>query len=336
MTSASAVMGSFETVRGGFPGLLAAATVGVAAAFLSDHYGGPVMLYALLLGMAFNFLSQEGPCIQGIAFSSKTLLRLGVGLLGMRITIAQIAALGPETPLLMVAAVTLTILCGLGLSRLMGLKPAFGILTGGAVAICGASAALAIAAVLPRDEGAERDTIFTVITVTALSTIAMILYPMVVSAFGLDHVEAGIFLGGTIHDVAQVVGAGYSVSAKTGDTATFVKLLRVALLLPAVMAMSLSFGARHTGDGKRPPLLPWFLVLFALLVGINSAGIVPAMVTGAINDISRWCLVTAIAALGMKTSLRTMAELGHKPVLLMVAETVFMAVLVMGAILLRH
>lgn len=322
------------TLRTQFPGLLAAATVGLAASFLSDHYGGPTMLYALLLGMAFHFLSQEGRCVEGIATASRTVLRIGVALLGMRITLGQIAELGVETPLLMVATVVFTTLVGIVAARLMGLDRAFGVLTGGAVAVCGASAALAIAAVLPRTEQSERDTIFTVIGVTTLSTVAMILYPMIVGGFGLGPNSAGIFLGGTIHDVAQVVGAGYSLSPQTGDTATFVKLLRVAMLLPIVMAVSLAFGGRGE-QGQKPPLLPPFLIAFAVLVGINSTGWVPALVTTGLNDLSRWCLVTAIAALGMKTSLKAMTQLGPKPVILLLVETVLMAALVLAVLLLQ-
>jgi len=321
-------------LRTQFPGLLAAATVGLAASFLSDHYGGPTMLYALLLGMAFHFLSQEGRCVEGIATASRTVLRIGVALLGMRITLGQIAELGIETPLLMVVTVIFTTLVGVAAARLMGLGRAFGVLTGGAVAVCGASAALAIAAVLPRTEQSERDTIFTVIGVTTLSTVAMIVYPMVVSGFGLGPTSAGIFLGGTIHDVAQVVGAGYSLSVPTGDTATFVKLLRVAMLLPIVMAVSLAFGARNA-QGQKPPLLPLFLVGFAVLVGINSTGWVPPLLTAGLNDLSRWCLVTAIAALGMKTSLKAMTQLGPKPVILLLVETVLMAALVLAVLLVQ-
>jgi uncharacterized membrane protein YadS len=112
----------------------------------------------------------------------------------------------------------------------VGLSRSFGILSAGAVAICGASAALAISSVLPKGENSERDTVFTVISVTALSTIAMIAYPVIIALFHLDHVAIGVFLGGTIHDVAQVVGAGFSVSEETGNVATFTKLLRVAML----------------------------------------------------------------------------------------------------------
>ncbi|HYG85551.1 MAG TPA: putative sulfate exporter family transporter [Azospirillum sp.] len=316
-----------------FPGVLASVTIAVAATFLSEHYGGPVMLYALLLGMAFYFLSQEGQCVAGIGFSAKSILRFGVALLGMRITVNQILQLGIAPLLIVFAAVVLTIGSGLVLSRVMKLRKDFGLLTGGAVAICGASAALAISAVLPKHEHHERDAIFAVIGVTTLSTVAMIIYPMIVTLFGLDSAQAGVVLGGTIHDVAQVVGAGYSISTEAGDNATFVKLLRVAMLLPSVFVISLMFRGATSDAGKAPPPLPAFLVAFAVLVMINSTGLVPAVVGDGLNALSRWCLVTAIAALGMKTSIKAMLQLGWAPVMLIVGETLFLLALVLGVVL---
>src|SRR6516165_5668901 len=198
-----------------FPGVLASGTIALAATWLGQHYNTPVMLFALLLGMAFHFLHEEGRCVAGIEFSSRSILRLGVGLLGVRITLGQIASLGASPVMIVIVGVATTILFGLLSARRLGLSPMFGVLSGGAVAICGASAALAIASVLPRDEGRERDTILTVVAVTALSTLAMILYPVFATWIGLDHKHAGVFIGGTIHDVAQVVGAGYMISAET-------------------------------------------------------------------------------------------------------------------------
>ena len=203
-----------------FPGLLMSIVVAAAATFLADHYHAPVMLFALLLGMAVNFLAVDGKCKPGIEFTSREVLRVGVALLGMRLTFSQIAALGWHPVVLVVGSVILTILVAMLAARAMGFQTLFGLLTGGATAICGASAALALAAALPAHPGKERATLFTVIGVSALSTLAMIVYPMVVQLFGLDPTQAGMFLGGTIHDVAQVVGAGYGMSQQTGDTAT--------------------------------------------------------------------------------------------------------------------
>ena len=243
------------------PGVICAAVVAIAAMFLSEHYGASAMLFALLLGMALNFLGQEGKCVAGIQFAASVVLRIGVALLGLRITFGEIAALGADTAAMVVAGVVLTILFGWLFVRLTSLStPAdkrFGLLTGGAVAICGASAALAIAAVLPRGQHHERDTSFAVIGVTALSTIAMVIYPVVVGVMGFTPHQAGLFLGGTIHDVAQVVGAGYSMGKDAGDAATIVKLLRVAMLLPVILVLSLMFREPANTNALHPPLLPW-------------------------------------------------------------------------------
>jgi uncharacterized integral membrane protein (TIGR00698 family) len=315
------------------PGITCSVIVAIAALFLSEHYGASAMLFALLLGMAMNFLGQEGKCVAGIHFAASSILRIGVALLGLRITFNEIAALGLNTGLMIVAAVVLTIAFGAIFVRFTSADTRFGILTGGAVAICGASAALAIAAVLPRGASHDRDTSFTVIGVTALSTIAMVIYPIISRALGFDAHQAGIFIGGTIHDVAQVVGAGYSIGKEAGDTATIVKLLRVAMLLPVILVLSLVMRRDHGNSSdktSRPPLLPWFAVAFGLLVAVNSLIDLPKPLTQAAGELSRFALVVAIAAIGMKTSLKELTVLGLRPILLMVAETVFLAGIIVG------
>ena len=316
-----------------WPGLAVAGTVAVAATFLSVHYHASAMLFALLLGMALNFLAEEGRCLPGIQLASTLVLRTGVALLGLRITVAQVQALGWLTIALIVVSVGLTIVVGVLVSRALKLGNAFGTLTGGAVAICGASAALAIASILPKHKHAERDASFTVIGVTALSTLAMILYPIAVRMLGFDDHAKGIFLGATIHDVAQVVGAGYSVSQDTGDTATIVKLLRVAMLLPVCIVIGLALHVRGSQAAHAAPVLPWFAVAFAALVLVASTGWIPERVIDAGSIVSRWFLVTAIAAIGMKTSLKSLVDMGLKPVMLVVVETLFLALLVAGVLL---
>ncbi|MFJ3078084.1 MULTISPECIES: YeiH family protein [Pseudomonas] len=313
------------------PGLIVSLIAAGAASFLAEHYGAPVMLFALLLGLALNFLSADGKCKAGIEFTARTVLRLGVALLGMRITLEQMAGLGWKALALVVILVVVTISVSMVAAKAMGFQRLFGMLTGGATAICGASAALALAAALPGHPQKERATLFTVIGVSALSTLAMILYPMIANALGLSPQAAGVFLGATIHDVAQVVGAGYSMSTDTGDTATVVKLMRVAMLVPVIVVAAM-IGRKQGIDssGKRPPLLPWFAVGFLILACVNSTGWVPLLVQGSINELSRWCLVVSIAALGMKTQLKELAAVGIKPIVLMVGETVFLVLLVLG------
>ena len=308
------------------PGLGVALVLAAAATFLSEHYGAPVMLFGLLLGMALNFLTEAERTRGGIEFASKTVLRIGVALLGLRIGWSQIAALGWHPIAMVIVTVAATIIISVLLARAMGFDPLFGFLSGGATAICGASAAL------PPHEKKEQATLFTVIGVSIFSTLAMIAYPLIVRLFGFDDSQAGVFIGATIHDVAQVVGAGYAISDKAGDSATIVKLVRVAMLLPVIVVAGQITRRRASPGGQRPPLLPWFIVAFAGLVALNSFVALPAALTEAGSELSRWCLVTSIAAIGMKTRIGELVKVGWKPVLLMLIETALLAAMVTAAI----
>ncbi len=312
-------------------GVLVCAVVAVAAVFMAEHYHTPVMLIALLLGIALNFLSREGGCAMGIEFTARTVLRLGVALLGLRISLADVSHLGWPLVMMVVLGVVLTIGFGIVLARMMGFKAIFGLLTGGAVGICGASAALALSAALPNHPMKEKATLFTVIGVSALSTLAMVLYPILARSLGMTDLQAGVFIGATIHDVAQVVGAGYSMSTAAGDAATLVKLLRVAMLVPVIAfaawvshRLAAAQGAGERGR-VRAPLLPWFAVAFVVLAGINSMGLVPTAITSLGKSASQWCLIAAMVGIGMKTHLQELSDVGWKPVVLMVAETAALA-----------
>ncbi len=311
------------------PGFAVSVVVAVTAQFLSEHYVTPAMLMTLLLGIAFHFLAEEGRCVPGIALTSKTVLRIGVALLGARISVELLIGLGPELIGLVVAGVILTILFGLLGAKLLGRGWRPALLTGGSVAIWGASAAMAIAAVLPKNEHSERNLIFTVLGVTILSTIAMIAYPIITAWLELDDLAAGVFQGGTIHDVAQVVGAGFSVSNETGETATLVKLIRVTMLAPVVLVFALIIRAFVEDDPEegaaRPPLMPFFVFMFLVLAAINSFGLIPSFVQGFMVDASKWALLISIVAVGMKTLLKTIFDVGGQAIILIVAQTIFIA-----------
>ncbi len=142
-----------------------------------------------------------------------------------------------------------------------------------------------------------------------------------------------MFLGGAIHDVAQVVGAGYGISKQTGDVATIVKLLRVAMLLPVILMITLSYRKQHAmgpAGAPKPPLLPWFVVAFAALVAVNSVGFIPSSLQQALQSLSTWLLVLAMSTIEMKSNMRDFAKVGIKPILLLVSETVFLAILVVA------
>ncbi|MEP6885364.1 MAG: putative sulfate exporter family transporter [Gammaproteobacteria bacterium] len=317
------------------PGVAATMIVALAATYLSDHYHAPPVIFALLLGMALNQLSTEARYAPGINVSARTLLRISVALLGLRITFGQIGALGWSTAAMVMVTVPFTIGLGWLLAKTMKLDGRFGVLSGGAVGICGASAAMAIAVAWPRKDS-ERDTVVVIACITTYSTIAMVLYPALVSHLHWDAVQTGRFLGGSIHDVAQVVAAGYASSLQAGDTATIVKLMRVTMLLPVVLVITL-FAARGTGVDQpknKVTLLPGFLIAFVVLAALNGFSLVPTPVAAVLTDVSKWLLVISVAALGMKTSLREMMAVGTSCVALIAAETLFLGLLVLAWIML--
>ncbi|MBP0484956.1 YeiH family protein [Sagittula salina] len=320
-----------------WPGLLVCALAALAAQFLSDHYGAPAMLMALLMGLSLHFLVEDGErCAPGIGLAARTVLRLGVALLGARISFEVFAQLGLQVVGLIVAALLATMAFGWLAARLLGRGWRLAILTAGSVSICGASAAMAIAAVLPRNDLSERNLSFTVFGVTLLSTVAMVVYPILSNLLGLTDLQSGIFLGGTIHDVAQVVGAGFSVSESVGETATTVKLIRVSLLAPFVLVLTVALrraGVEDTTADKRPPALPAFVLAFLVLAFVNSLGWLPAVAQATLWALSKWAMLTAIAAVGMKTDLKRILSVPPQSVVLIFLETAFIAAIVLAGVL---
>lgn len=336
MSIGLSVKARLHILRSYVPGVLVCLVIALAATFVSGHYGGPQLLYALLIGLAFHFLSSSRQTAKGVQFCGRSVLRMGVALLGARITLAQVGKLGAETGAVLVLAVLLTIGFGLLLARWLKCSREEGLLTGGAVSICGASAALAISSVLPQSKENERFTLLAVVGVTVLSTMAMVVYPFSLQVLGLLPGQIGIVLGGSIHDVAQVVAAGMMLGPQAADTATVVKLFRVMLLMPVVLIITLVY-RKHPAvrlPEADQPLIPGFLLAFIVLVLLASAGVITPSLTQLASDTSRWMLVTAIAAAGVKTSFEDLLKLGWKPVALLLSESAFLLVFVVLAVLL--
>lgn len=330
-----------QSLRRVWPGAATCMLIALAASFVAAHHQGPAMLYALLFGTAVHYQSLEDRTAPGVDFCSQTLLRLGVGLLGARISWEQVTGLGWTTGLVVLGAVASTLVCGWCLARCLRLPWTLGILAGGATAICGASAALAIAAVLPRpasgETSPERQALIVVVMATLLSTLAMVAYPLIARHLQLSAAEAGLFIGGSIHDVAQVVVAGYSISPAAGDAALMVKLLRVSLLVVVVLGVSMVCRACDArAEARSKPLVrrlvglaPGFLWLFVALATLNSLGGLH-WVEQELNATSRACLMLGVAGLGIKTSFPQLTRAGWRPVLLMVVTGAWLAALSLG------
>ena len=314
------------------PGIILAVVIAIAARFLANNYDVPSMLMAILIGMSLNFLSEEGKCIKGLNFSSKYILYLGIILLGTRIDFENIMSINQNIIFLVIFGVILTILFSILLLRIFGFQYRFGILIGGAIAICGASAAMAISSVLPKDDKSNERLTFVILGVTIISTFCMIFYPIISNLLNMDEKSSGIFFGATIHDVAQVVGAGFTVSDFTGETATLIKLFRVTLLFPVVLCISLmSYKFKLINDvNKKTPLIPYFIIIFICVVVINSFNLIPTNIKFISNEFSSWFLLIAISAVGTKTRLQNLKIIGFLPILSMIIITIFLMIFIIS------
>jgi uncharacterized integral membrane protein (TIGR00698 family) len=326
----------FSAAQHLLPGTLVCGVAAMAAAFLSAQWGGPRVLYALLLGLALHGCVEDPRVRAGVEFCARSVLRAGIVLLGFRITLPDVAQIGLGSALLVAGGVAGTIGFGLLLARMIRRPVSEGVLTGGAVAICGASAAMAMFAVLPQTKENERFTLLTVVGVTLLSTVAMVTYPMLLNYLHADTHMAGMVLGGTIHDVAQVVAAGTMLGPEVADTATVVKLFRILLLAPAVFCVSIMLSARRDKSLPTQVAMPRFVIGFMLAVALASLQPLPASAIRLASEASGACLVLAIAAVGLKTRLGELCSLGFKPLLMLLLETCFLLGFVLvGVLVLR-
>lgn len=334
------------------PGIALAAGVAVAA-FLTEPviaqiiavatgsaYKLPAIVIALVIGIALNGVAAAPRFEPGLTWCVKKLLRIAIGLLGLRIAFSDIIGLGLAPALLVVASMVLTVVSGVWLSRLFRTGDGYGVLAGAATAVCGASATLATATVVPNYPQKGADVAFTVIAANAVSTLVMIAYPPLCVLLGFDPQTSGIMLGATIHDMAQVVGAGYAVSEPVGNTAVIVKLFRVFLLLPAVLLIGLWYtriGAVH--ESAKVPVPVFALVFLGLCVVNSLMSVVPALapVYGSLKaillQVSTWGMLIAIAALGLGTSLASLLKIGWRHIAIFAGTTFVILSAVTGGLL---
>lgn len=305
---------SYELARQLYPGVALCMVVGLAGSFLAEHYSAPALMLVLLVGFGFATQASDSRLQPGVTLCSRQILRIGVALLGARIGTEQLYTVGKIPLLLVFCCVPLVIGSALLLGRWLGLPTLHSLVAGAAVGICGVSAAIAVAAMIPAERMEERRLLGVVVGVTALGTLSMLLYPPILSLMGYDEVASGLLLGATIHDVAQAAGAGYLISETAGDIATLTKLLRVAVLVPLVILLGLIFRQRESNATP----LPWFLLGFLTLFALNSLGLLSENLRQMLMTLSHACLLLTMAALGMRTRLGELIGQGWKPMLLLV------------------
>jgi uncharacterized integral membrane protein (TIGR00698 family) len=241
--------------------------------------------------------------------------------------------------MLIIVSMAATVVSGFVFARWYGRSAGFGALVGVGTAVCGASATLATSTVVPDYKGKAADIAFVVVAVNALATLAMLVYPPLCIVLGFDAQTTGVMLGGTIHDVAQVVGAGYAVSEPVGNTAVIVKLFRVFLLLPVVLSVGWYFTRMGVRHGQAHVPVPVFAIVFLLLCIVNST--VPlfpswmpvyAPAKSVLVELSTWGLLLAIGALGLGTSVKTIIGLGWRHITTVLGSTAVIFVVVTGGL----
>ena len=303
-----------------WPGLALCGVASATAAWLSEHYGFPIILLGLLIGLALNFITHDPRTHRGLDFAARTCLRLGIVALGLQITLAQISTLGvlPFAGLAVVMAVTFA--AGMLGARLFGQSSFIGILAGAGTAICGASAALAVYGVIGKERLGQAQFALTLVGVSLASAMAMSVYPILAEQMGLNDRQAGFLIGASIHDVAQAIGGGYSVSDEAGAYATIVKLARVAALAPIVVLISLWLGSANADPaiGKvrlwRRLQLPWFIIAFLGMVVANSLIAIPEAISDRALDGSKAMLLLAVTATAMRSRMDLLMQLGWRAV----------------------
>jgi uncharacterized integral membrane protein (TIGR00698 family) len=311
-----------QAIRQLIPGLLltggiAAAAAGLAQGAALARLGIGTLTVAIALGMLLGNLApvalaaRVGP---GAALAQRSLLRLGVGLYGLRLTLQQIGGVGGRGLLIdaLVIACTLGLALWLGV-RWLGLDRDTALLVGTGSAICGAAAVMAAEPVV---RAPPHKVAVAVATVTVYGSLSILVYPLLFPHLGLDPAQFGTYIGSTVHEVAQVVAAGKAVSAATADQAVVVKLIRVAMLAPVLLLLARLMGAGKAGGAARAPLLPWFIALFALAAVVNSLGWIGPRAAHWLLGLDNVLLAMAMAALGWGSHLRLLRQAGLRPLLL--------------------
>ena len=309
------------------PGILFCLVVVFAAHHISEHYGSPLILTTVLLGMAFNNIIKHHDFKPGLDCTATTILRVGVALLGIRITFEQIGSLGTLPLLLVMAAVAGTLLFSLSVGKLLKVDTPMSLLAGIAVAICGVSAAMALLAILPARRLATSQVACTLMGVTCISTLAMILYPAFITKLGMPADAMGLFLGTTIHDVAQAIGAGEMISPAVSEAAIYTKMLRVSLLVPVLMLVSFVINKDSASGTSLLQRCPLFLLAFVVILLANNLFTLPPTLTSGMGSLSQFCQLMAMAALGTRTNLLDLLTIDKKPLTLVLLNTLFIAAL---------
>ncbi len=287
------------------------------------------LLLVILLGMAWKSLLPEPPAaLPGIRMAQRPILRWAVAGLGFRLSVGELWSIGGPALIVVVVSTVAALFFGWWIARRLGVPEKLGILLGVGSSICGASAVVAADTVV---QGERRDSAVALGIITLLGTIGIVVYPVLGHLLDMPEFVYGVWAGASLHEMAQVVAAGFGVSDEAARVATVVKLARISLLAPMVLYLGWSLRHRHleAGAAKVAPV-PWFLVLFVIFAGINSLGIIPARWLDLVRRVDLWLLCVGMAGVGLQTGFSDLRAAGARAIAAGVLQWVFLAALSYG------
>ncbi len=317
------------------PGLAACVVLATAAFLLADqpwikdtlHLSA--LLLVIVLGMIVGSTVRLPPALEpGLRLAQRPLLRWAVAGLGFRLSLGELVRIGGPALGVVVLSTFAALFFGWWVSRRFGIPEKMGLLLGVGGAICGASAVVAADSVV---QGEKRDAAISLGVITLLGTIGILVYPLIAAALGMTDFFFGVWDGATLHEMAQVVAAGFGVSDEAARVATVVKLARIALLAPVVLYLGWMLRRRHVAAGTaHVSPAPWFLAAFVIFTAINSLGVIPKEWVAFIQRADLWLLCVGMAGVGLQIRFGELRAAGVRPLAAGAAQWVFLALVAYG------
>ena len=314
------------------PGLLLCGLLATGGFWMADQpwfkdvmHVSPLLL-VILLGMVWkSTLPEPIVVIPGIRLAQRPVLRWAVAGLGFRLSLPELGRIGGPALLVVVISTFAAVFAGWWIARRLGVSEKLGVLLGVGGGICGASAVVAADTVV---QGERRDTAVALGVITLLGTVGILLYPLMARGLSMPEFVYGVWAGASLHEMAQVVAAGFGLSDEAARVATVVKLARISLLAPVVLYLGWSLRHRHreAGHVKVAPV-PWFLVLFVAFSAIHSLGFLPAPWLDAFRRADLWLLCVGMAGVGLQTGFSDLRSAGVRPILAGALQWMFLATL---------
>ncbi len=329
-------------IKNYFTGISLVAILTIIAVNMQDipilkHFSISAVIIAILLGITVkNSVGTKENMNLGIKFCSRKVLRLAIILLGFKLSFLEVSKLGLKASVIIVLVSIITLFFTKYLGKTLGISRSLSLLIAAGTSICGASAIAAVSAITSSKK--EEEIPFAVGVITIFGTIFMLLYPIFFKFFNLNALIYSLWAGSSIHEVAQVVAAGFAASDEAGISATVVKLTRVLLIIPVTIILGIRESKRSSDNPRKFKLntivIPWFVLMFLGVVIINSTGIVPLHISNFLINVDNYLMIAAMAGLGLETNIVEIKKVGLKPIYLGAISSIFISILSFGIILL--